>query len=168
MKCGDRGFVTAAGKPCGQIIGAGAAGCIWHLRSAEGRRLLALKGGMASRMKRALPSTYQVREFDSEESIIAFAHELARLALTEDVDPRRVDAARGAASLALSGFTALTQAKLVDALLTIEHGGAAMALLAQLKATDGPRRLLPWKVPTAAPAASGPGGSPTPEAEGGA
>lgn len=164
MKCGDRGFLTAAGQPCGQVIGAGAAGCIWHLRSPEGRRLLALKGGMASRMKRALPSTYQMRAFDSEQDIIAFAHELARLALTEDVDPRRVDAARGAASLALSGFTALTQAKLVDALLTIEHGGAAMVLLNQIKASAGPKRLLPW--PTSAPAASGPGSSPTPEGDG--
>jgi len=166
MKCGDRGFKTAAGTPCGQNIGAGAAGCIWHLQNADGRRLLAIRGNFASRMKRAPPSTYQVPEFDDEAAIIRFARELARLALTEDVDPRRVAEARGAAALALQGFSALTQAKLVDALLTIEHGGPAMILLNQLKAADGPKRLLPWKVPPAAPVASGSGSSSPPEAEG--
>jgi hypothetical protein len=102
-------------------------------------------GAIASRLRRAMPSTYGVPEFTSVESIIAFAHELARLALTEDVDPRRVAEARGAAALALSGYGTLEQKKLVDALLRIEHGGAAFALLARLQdgLTVGPRRPLP-------------------------
>ena len=147
MKCGDRGHLTAAGEPCGQTIGEKAAGCIWHTLSAEGRKAMALKGGIASRMQRALPSTYQVPEFASPENIIAFARELVRLALTEDVDLRRVSEARGAAGLALSAFTARTQERLVEALLRVEHGGAAMLLLTRLQdgLIDGRRRPLPGR-----------------------
>src|SRR5262245_41910859 len=129
MKCGDRGHVTAQGLPCQQDISAKAPGCLWHSGSAETRRLIASRGGYAVHMKRALPSTYQVPEFGDPEAIIAFARELARLSLTEDVDIRRVAEARGAASLALSAFTARTQEKLVEAMLRVEHGGAAVAML---------------------------------------
>ena len=146
--CGDAGGRNVAtGTPCGQTTAKGRL-CVWHSRSPEGRRDLALRGGVASRMMRALPSTYAVPEFTKPESIIAFAHELARLALTEDVDPRRVAEARGAAGLALSGFTALTQARLVEALSKIEHGAAAVMLLNRLQ--DGPSagrgRPLPGRV----------------------
>ena len=67
------------------------------------------------------------------------------MALKDDVDLRRVAEARGAASLALSAVSARSQAKLVDALLRLEHGGAAVALLAQFQAgqASGPRRPLP-------------------------
>jgi hypothetical protein len=51
MKCGDRGFTTADGRPCGQNISARASACLWHSRNAEERRALALRGGLASRMK---------------------------------------------------------------------------------------------------------------------
>src|SRR5262245_49867103 len=79
--CGDAGGRNVAtGEPCQQTTRRGAL-CVWHSRSPEGRRALAMVGGIASRMRRALPSTYQVPEFASPETIIAFAQELARLAL---------------------------------------------------------------------------------------
>lgn len=147
MRCGDRGHLTAAGQPCGQTIGEKAAGCLWHTLSAEGRKAMALKGGIASRMKRALSSTYEVPELETPEAIIAFARELARLALTEDVDTRRVAEASGAAGLALSAFTARSQAQLVEALIRLEGGGAALVLLQRLQngLADGPRRPLPGR-----------------------
>ena len=147
MKCGDRGHLTAAGEPCQQTIGVRAAACVWHSRDAEGRRLLALKGGIASRMRTALPSTYQVPEFASPESIVGFAQELARMALTEDVDRGRVAEARLAAGLALSAFQARSQERLVEALLRVEHGGAALLLLSRLQdgLIDGKRRPLPGR-----------------------
>jgi hypothetical protein len=150
MKCGERGHVTATGAPCGQTIGATAVGCLWHSRTPDQRRLLALKGGIASRMRTALPASYQIPEFTDEASILTFARELARMALKDDVDLRRVSEARGAASLALSAVSARSQAKLVDALLRLEHGGAAVALLAQFQAgqANGPRRPLPGRVLT--------------------
>jgi len=51
MKCGDRGHVGADGRPCGQTIGVEARACVWHRTDAEGRRRLAMKGGVASRMR---------------------------------------------------------------------------------------------------------------------
>jgi len=145
MRCGDKGHLTATGAPCGQTIAASAAGCLWHSRDAEGRRLLALKGGIASRMRTALPVSYQIPEFSDPDAIVRFAQELARVALKEDVDLRRVAEARGAAGLALSAHAARAQQQLVDALLRLEHGGGAVALLAQFTAaqTDSKRRPLP-------------------------
>lgn len=133
MKCGDRGHVTSAGTSCQQTIGAKAKACVWHSRTAEGRRLLALKGGIASRMQRALPADYRMLPFESREAVIRFAEEMARLALKEDVDPRRVDTALRAAGVTLSGFAAATQERLVDALVKLEHGGAAFAWFSRLE-----------------------------------
>ena len=147
MKCGDRGHVTTAGTPCQQTIATTAAGCVWHTRSAEGRRILALKGGIASRMRTALPATTPEPPFDTVENVIAWSQRMARTALVEDVDPRRLAEARGFAQLALSALSAQTQARLVDALLRLEHGGGAVALLAQFTNGDpSKRKPLPGRV----------------------
>lgn len=103
-------------------------------------------GAWASRLRRAMPSTYEIPEFEDERDIVRFARELVRLALTEDVDPRRVDTAIRGAHLALAGFSAQTQARLVDALLKLEHGGAAVALLAQFTNDPTKRKPLPGRV----------------------
>jgi len=153
--CGDAGGrVLTTGEPCGQGTAVGKK-CVWHKGTPEERRLTALKGVAAARMKRALPKEYQIPEFASPETIIQFSRELARLALVEDVDLRRVTEARGAAALALSAHSARTQAQLVEALLKLEHGGVALALLAQFKAPDAPRRPLPWRVPPPAAVEAG-------------
>jgi hypothetical protein len=78
-------------------------------------------------MPRALPATSQTPEFTDYASILAFAREVGRLPLTADVDMRRLAEARGAAALALSAHQGHTQQQLVDALLRLEHGGAAYA-----------------------------------------
>jgi hypothetical protein len=151
VKCGDRGFRNATGQPCGQTIGGNAPGCIWHVRTPAERSLLALKGGIASRMRSALPASTPEPPFDSPDSIVAWAQRMAHAALTQDVDPRRMAEARGFGQLALSALSARTQQQLVDALLRLEHGGQAFALLAQLRVADGPRRPLPWRVPQSVP-----------------
>ena len=98
-------------------------------------------------MKSALPASYLVKPFDSVDSIIEWAHEMAGKVLKADVDPRRTSAARGFAQLALSAHQARTQQQLVDCLLKIEHGGAAFALLARLQESPtAPRKPLPWKI----------------------
>lgn len=147
MKCGDLGFDNAEGQPCGQNVAAGAKSCLWHDQTPKGKRRADLqrkRGGISSRMKSALPASYLVKPFDSVDSIIEWAHEMAGKVLKEDVDPRRTSEARGFAPLALSAHQARTQQQLVDAL---EHGGAAFALLARLQdTTTAPRKPLPWKV----------------------
>ena len=73
MKCGDRGFVTVDGRPCGQTIGARAKACLWHIRTAEERRALALQGGIASRLRTVavLPPSTPLPVLDSPEGVRA-------------------------------------------------------------------------------------------------
>ena len=150
MKCGDLGFTNAEGHPCGQNVAAGAKSCLWHDTTPKGKRRADLqrkRGGLKSRAKCALPASYMVAPFDSIDSILGWCHEMAGKVLKEDVDPRRTSEARGFAQLALSAHQARTQQQLVDALLRLEHGGAAFALLARLQeSTATPRKPLPWKV----------------------
>src|SRR5262249_31698743 len=109
--------------------------------------MLALKGGIASRMRTALPATTPEPPFDTVDNIIAWSQRMARTALVEDVDPRRLAEARGFAQLALSALSAQTQAQLVDALLRLEPGGGAVALLAQFTDSDpSKRKPLPGRV----------------------
>jgi hypothetical protein len=153
MKCGDRGHRKADGTPCQQTIGVKAAGCIWHTSSPEGRAAFAMKGGLASRMRRALPASTPEPPFDTVENIIAWAQQMARAALVEEVDTRRLAEARGFAQLALSALSARTQQELVDALLKLEHGGAAMLLLSRLTngLNEGRTRPLPGRTLTVVP-----------------
>src|SRR5262245_6998801 len=135
------------GQPCGWVLNGRE--CPYHGDHAtpEIRRLLTSKGGFLSRMKRALPTTTPEPPFDTVENVIAWSQRMARTALVEDVDPRRLAEARGFAQLALSALSAQTQAKLVDALLRLEHGGGAVALLAQFTDNDpSKRRPLPGRV----------------------
>jgi hypothetical protein len=145
MKCGDLGFTTSLGAPCQQNVGRASKGCLWHSRSPEQRAVLAMKGGLASKMRRAKPADYVMAPWDDRAAVVRFAEDMARTALTEDVDPRRVDVALRAAGVALQGFAAETQEKLVDALLRLEHGGAAALLLERLSSglASGRVRMLP-------------------------
>lgn len=148
MKCGDRGFLTAEGKPCGQNIGATARACLWHLRSPSERSLLASTGSIVSRMNKALPPGYEVPEFNDEAAVIAFSRAMAQTALTKErVDLKRLSEARGWAGIALQAFGVAVQRRLTDALAKIEHGELAVGILAQIRAGDAPRRPLPWKLP---------------------
>ncbi len=150
MICGDRGFKNKVGQPCRFNIRADAKGCKSHLLGPKGRSLLASKGPAARRMKRLLPGNYCVPPFDTRESIIRFVQDLAHRVLTTKVDPRRIDSALRAAGEARAVLAAATQEKLLDALLRIEYGEAAMMLLTRLQdgLKQGPRRPLPGRVVT--------------------
>jgi hypothetical protein len=144
--CGDLGYVNHAGRPCGQVIGRGVGGCIHHDPRRPGAAHAAqVKGAIASRMRRAMAASTPEPPFDTIESIVAWAQRLARAALVEDVDPRRLAEARGFAQLALSALSARTQQQLVDALLALEHGGAAMLLLSRLTNGEGRPKPLPGR-----------------------
>ncbi len=152
MKCGEiSGHMTKQGKPCGQNVAADATqGCLWHSRGPRARSLMASKGPAARRQKRLIPVGSYHPQFETRDAVVRFAEDLAKKVLTSRVDPRRVDSALRAATVALSAFAAQTQEKLVDTLLRIEHGEAAMALLLRLQEglAKGPRRPVPGRVVT--------------------
>src|SRR5262249_50080693 len=130
-----------------------AEGCIWHTSSPSERSLFALKGSIASRMKRSLPaSSTPEPPFDTVENIITWSQKMARSALVDDVDPRRLAEARGYAQLALSALNARTQQQLIEALLSLERGGAAVALLASFTNGSAKRTPIPGRPVVSLPA----------------
>ena len=145
MKCGEKGHKTIHGAPCGQDIAARAKGCLWHSRTPAQRRILAAKGAIIQKMKNVLPASYQVPPFDTRESIVEWARDMAGKVLRGELSPKLSAEARGHAQLALQARTAEAQERLVEALLTVEHGGSALLLLTRLQdgLADGRRRPLP-------------------------
>jgi hypothetical protein len=147
MKCGELGFLNADGAPCGQNVAAGAKSCLWHDQTPKGRRKADLerkRGGLVSRGKGALPPGYAV-SFPDREAVVRFVEDLAKRALTDDVELRRIDTALRAASVALTAHGMAIQEKMVEALLKLEHGGNSIILLERMQASlaTGTRRPLP-------------------------
>jgi hypothetical protein len=102
---------------------------------------------MVSQKKGAFPSDYQV-QFPDREAVVRFVEDLAKRALTENVDLRRIDTALKAANVALTAHGMGIQEKMVEALLRLEHGGTAIVLLERMQASlsTGARRPLPGRV----------------------
>ncbi len=119
-----------------------------------------MKGGIASRMRRFMPSDSPPPEFSSTAAIVAWAERTAQRVLCGELEPRAAGEARQLAALTIQARAADAQEKLVEALLRVEHGGAALLLLGKLQdgLSQAGRRPLPWP---RAGALSGP----SPEAE---
>ncbi|MHB8510224.1 MAG: hypothetical protein ACYDGR_16535 [Candidatus Dormibacteria bacterium] len=150
MKCGELGFLNADGLPCGQNVATGAKSCLWHDQTPKGKRRADLerkRGGLVSRGKGALPPGYAV-SFPDREAVVRFVEDLAKRALTEDVELRRIDTALRAASVALTAHGMAIQERMVEALLRLEHGGTAIVLLERMQASlsTGTRRPLPGRL----------------------
>jgi hypothetical protein len=145
MKCGEKGYVTKEGTPCQQNVPKHATACLWHSRSPEGRKALAMVGGLKSRMMRYLPKSELPPDFQSTASIVAWAQKTAKKVLTGDLDPRAAAEARQLAGLAIAARVADAQEVMATTLATVEHGATAMLLLSRLQDSlrGGPRRPLP-------------------------
>jgi len=160
MKCGDKGHVTAAGQPCGQVIAADAPGCIWHTGTPEQRHAFALKGGFASRLLKihALPVGTPDPRFATREEIVRWAERVAGQVMRGELDPKLAAEARQLAGLALAVRQQESLEALARALSVLENGAGAVLLLERLRdgLADGRRRPLPGRAP-ALPAADGEG-----------
>ena len=151
MKCGEiSGHMTKQGKLCAFNIRGEAKGCTWYRKGPKGRSLLASKGPAARRKRKLFHEDYVVPPFDELDSLAEFDRYLAQQVLTTNADPRRVDSAIRASGEARAVIVAKKQASILDALLRLEHGEAAMLLFARLQdgMKQGPRRPLPGRVVT--------------------
>jgi hypothetical protein len=94
MKCGDKGFKTAAGLPCGQTINPKQPACLWHSRTPEERRLLALRGTAASMMKtmEVVPDSTPAPQLASVDGVVALLQDTIQRTRTGRLDPRRAEA----------------------------------------------------------------------------
>lgn len=72
-KCGDFGWKTRDGNPCGMDIGRRAKGCAWHTRTKRQKTALARKGGYASRLlqKPVLPASTPMPQMDDPDAVVA-------------------------------------------------------------------------------------------------
>jgi hypothetical protein len=147
--CGEAGGrIVATGEPCQQNTGQGKR-CVWHGTTPDGRRVLAIKGSVKAQLQalRRLAADSPAPTFADREAIVRWAEEMAGKVLRGELDPKLSAEARGHAQLALQARTAEAQERLVEALLRVEHGGAALLLWQRLQSglTDGPRRPLPGR-----------------------
>lgn len=90
MRCGDKGFTSATGAPCGQNIAADAPGCLWHSTDADGRREIALRGGIASRLRTiaALPSDTTAPVLDNPAGVLELLGDTIQQVRTGRLDHR--------------------------------------------------------------------------------
>lgn len=129
--------------------------CPMHGKQASSYQRKGVIGQMVkSRLRHYLAETTPKPDFASTAAIEAWASTTAHQVLTGVLDPRAASEARQLAALTISARSADEQSKLVDALLALEHGGAAVALLAQFTSDPTRRKPLPGRV-LAMPAATG-------------
>jgi hypothetical protein len=106
VKCGELGFTTAEGTLCGQNIPPGAKGCLWHSRTPQERRELAIKGSFASRRKHppVLPSDTSAPVLDNPAGVRQLIAETIQQTRTGQLDHRLamvvISGARAAIELA--------------------------------------------------------------------
>ena len=137
MKCSH---TTRDGRACpaNAVRSSSPAACPMHSRTALQYQYA---GAHASRkLKRpVLPKDYAVGAFDD-----AWRADMAGRVLRGELDPRLSAEARGYAALEIQARSVEAQEQLVDALTRMEHGGAAVALLAQFRGAAGQARPLPF------------------------
>ncbi len=134
MKCGELGFRNKAGAPCEQDVSSDSKGCMFHTSTKEelsefGKK--AIKGFLDQKLRK-LPLSYPRPLFNSYANIISFTQDMARLALTGNVDLQRINVALKASSVARETVATAIQEKLYNAIMKLEHGAAAVSFLTKL------------------------------------
>jgi hypothetical protein len=96
MKCGEKGWKTAAGEPCQQNISRHAIGCLWHSRTPQERAVVAQRGAVASRMKslEVLAESTPLPELDDDDGR-GLIRETIQQVRTGKLDPRRAEVVLG-------------------------------------------------------------------------
>ncbi len=122
--------------------------CPWHGAgaTAESRSELARQGGLGK--LRTLSHDTPEPRFRTTEDVRRYAERTAYLVTTGQLDRHVAETALRAAGLGLQVHQLKNQERLTDALLRMEHGGAAVLLLSRLQESlaDGRRRPLPGRV----------------------
>ncbi len=94
---------------------------------------------------RTLPKASREPRFRSAAQVRRYAERLAHLVTTGQLAVKLADTAIRAAGLALQVHQLKNQERLTDALLRLEHGGAAVMLLRE-SLSEGKRRPLPGRI----------------------
>src|SRR5262245_3542984 len=147
------GKPTKDGGRCQQRLGSSRPVCPFH----KGDGAMAVIGARAAAARRVrfMPVGSANPDWSSVQAIRAWAEERAGRVERGELDARAVP--HELAKLAKATFDAEAQERLLDALLRLEHGGGAVALLAQFTNDPSKRKPLPGRVLTSLPKADGDG-----------
>jgi hypothetical protein len=134
MRCGDKGFTTKAGKPCGYPVVAGQTGCPHHDGSGRAKAFQT-KGSIVRQLNR-LPQNIQAGKLSTVEEIRQTYVDLLNAAMTQkNLERSRLEIA----VKILGGASTLLQVdalkELSDIILRAEGQGPALMVLEGLKTT---------------------------------
>lgn len=147
--CGDRGFLTKSGKPCGQSISEESKGCVFHTSTPEERKAIAMKGAFNASLKNVLPSDFDIGTLETPEDMKAFLKRILPHVLKQPIEKWRSQEARGWFGFLVELDRNRVTEKLADAVLTAQHGGQSLIFLNQFLegSADGRRKLPPRFTP---------------------
>ncbi len=131
--CGEMGHRGKNGKPCGYRIAAMAKACPHHSGNPAKARAFQSKGALASKMRHALPPDFKLPDLDTLDGIEKAGRLLFELSLKRNLERWRLSEARGALTLLVEGQKIRVEQQMLNTLMALEHGGAAMVLLAQIQ-----------------------------------
>jgi len=139
--CGDKGFTTKSGKPCGYNIPDGEEACPHHAADTSRARSFQRRGGLMSQRKQ-LPDWIETADFqttaDTKRTIAAVVRELAT---NEKADLRRCDSIIRACTAVGTIQQIEKTEELLDVLRTVEGQGKAVIVYNNMKQSR--RRPLP-------------------------
>ena len=146
-KCGDLGFLTKAGRPCGQSISETSKGCTFHTSTPAERHDIAMKGALSASLKQTLPEEFEIGDLRTPDDVKAFVRKMLHWVLKKPIERWRAAEARGLLSVFVQIDQAQATQRLADAVLTAQHGGQSLVFLNQyLDGSMEGRRKLPGRV----------------------
>ena len=144
MKCGENGFLTRAGAPCGFSIPTGESACHHHRADKTREREILEEARLGLRQKK-LPDGVLIEEWETAADVRLTLSRIAKAALTQSGTNLKVlDVAIRACSAATSAFQVESLKELNEMILRSEGHGPALVILEGLKA--GRTRRLPGVV----------------------
>ncbi len=146
--CGELGFVTKSGAPCGYRIGSGRKACPHHGGDPTEALAFQVKGGIASRARHALPEDFALPDLESSDGLKQALQLHMTLALKKNVERWRVSEFRGALTLRVQIEAVKAQQQTNDMLMRLEHGAMASGMFLRLREglMTGTKRPVPGKM----------------------
>ena len=133
--CGDRGYKTKAGAPCGYKIADGAESCPHHDPNGSRARSFQAKGTAAAQL-RQLPSQLEGMDLKTSDGLRGILAQVIGLASSKaGIDLRRLDSVTKAVNSATSLLQLDVLKDLSDVMAKADGHGGAILILERLRNT---------------------------------
>lgn len=133
MRCGDFGFLTKAGKPCGYAIGEGEKCCPHHDEDKSRAKAFQLRGVLANQDNR-LPDAIEIQEFQSTADLKYTLTQIAKeICTNRKCDMKRMDGLVRVCGAVTSVLQVEKMEELTEVLRTVEGQGKAVIVFNDMK-----------------------------------